>query len=97
MSYPLILRRDAGGNRHYLDGEPVTCGTALELQVVRYQYTDATGERRVPVDRWVKVRYEASLAGRAPEDVRITLYANIGGHTAVIQYSDSLRFRWPER
>lgn len=44
----LILGRDAGGSRHFLDGEPVHCGTGLEMQV--------------PGGKWVAVRYEASLA-----------------------------------
>jgi hypothetical protein len=40
----LVLGGDAGGPRHFLAGQPVHAGTALEL--------------RLPDDRWVLVRYE---------------------------------------
>jgi hypothetical protein len=42
----LLLGTDAGGLRHFLAGQPVHAGTALEL--------------RLPDDRWILVRYEWS-------------------------------------
>jgi len=52
----LELRREPSGLRHYLDGEPVHCGTGLELLL-------ADG-------RWMSARYECALAttpeGREP-------------------------------
>ena len=42
----LVLGADAGGARHFLAGQPVHAGTALEL--------------RLPDDRWIVVRYEWS-------------------------------------
>ena len=47
----LEARRDAGGWRHHLDGHPVRCGAALDL------LTSAG---------WMRVRYEATLAGTLP-------------------------------
>jgi hypothetical protein len=55
----LILDEDGGGPRHFLDGRPVSCGSGLEM--------------KVPGDKWVRVRYEASLV-RGP--IRVYLYAN---------------------
>ncbi len=96
--HKLILVRESSGNRHYLADESVRCGTTLELQAVRYKYNNATDEeRQILIDSWVSVRYEASLAGRAPENVRITLYTNVGGHLAVVEYWESMRFRWPRK
>jgi hypothetical protein len=43
----LVARRDGGGLRHYLAGEAVHCGAALELLVAGGQ--------------WMPVRYETSL------------------------------------
>lgn len=52
----LKLSEDGGGPRHYLEGQPVTCGTQLRMRV----RLDNGGET------WVWARYEACLApGRA--------------------------------
>lgn len=50
MNGQLILSRDAGGRRHFLDGEPVRCGTILEM-LVRGSWPEC----------WIEVRYESSL------------------------------------
>lgn len=64
----LELRRDRGGNRHYLDGEPVSCGTMLWLLPHRWRADGDGGEELVP--DWgagaVLVRYEADLASSPP-------------------------------
>lgn len=48
----LVLARDAGGRRHFLDGRPVHAGTVLELLL-------ADG-------RWLRVRYEWSWNDEPP-------------------------------
>ncbi len=45
-AHELVLGRDGGGLRHFLDGRPVYCGSLLQLQVG---------------NRWVFVTYEAQL------------------------------------
>jgi hypothetical protein len=89
----LRLETDAGGLRHYLDGKPVHCGTTLELQAVEYPVKNGEEQGPVLVNRWIRVRYEASLWRR--EQCVVTLYAEIGGHTAKLDHFDSMRFRWP--
>lgn len=37
---PLVLGRDGGGYRHFLHGEPVSCGTGLLLQCARVPQPD---------------------------------------------------------
>jgi hypothetical protein len=87
---PLELRKDAGGWRHYLRGEPVSCGSGLWLKAV------VTPERSCQVDgEPVQVRYESPLfqAGEPPA----LLYCEVGGHMAVITAHPGLRLRWPHR
>lgn len=47
----LVLARDGGGLRHFLDGRPVQCGDVLEMSLG---------------GMWGRVRYEASLFGENP-------------------------------
>lgn len=89
----LVLDRDAGGHRHVLDGQPVPCGTVLELQAMR-RVTDDGDEWLEPTDQWLPVRYEATLADRA-DDVRVHIFATAAGRTARIEWSPDMRFRWP--
>ena len=55
----LVLGEDGGGPRHFLDGRPVSCGSGLEM--------------KVPGDKWVRVRYEASLVRG---HIRVYLFAS---------------------
>jgi len=92
----LELRRDGGGWRHYLDGEPVHCGAGLELQTVELR-SDDYGEYSVPTQQGVPVRYEGQLGNRPREQVRATLHKNVGGHEFAAGVDDWMRFRWPRR
>jgi len=77
MSGTLILSRDGGGRRHFLDGEPVRCGTTLEMLV--------QGSRP---ERWIAVRYEASLQQKCEA------WLTPDGDTW-IRVSDDVVLRWP--
>lgn len=107
---PLELRRDDGGWRHYLLGEPVACGTGLELSPARpdepdpddYRY-DGRGLRleraRVAALRDMAplpVRYESPLAtsGGPPPAL---LYTVVAGWTGVITAHDGMELRWPKK
>lgn len=89
----LELRRDSGGWRHYLDGEPVHCGEQLELQTVRSEFDDH-GELRLPQQAGVVVRYEARLC--TDEEPTPLLYAGIAGYTFMSAFDSGMRFRWPK-
>lgn len=81
----LVLGRDRGGARHFLDGKPVHCGTELELLVDR------------PGDVWRVARYEASLFGIDPP---AHLYVYSSDLEEVVQKRDATpadRFRWPAK
>jgi hypothetical protein len=90
---PLVLERERSGNRHLLDGEPVSCGASLELQRIAYR-SDDYGEYTVPLKEGVIVRYEAQLYKTPPT---VTLYASVGGHEFTAPLEAWMRFRWPER
>lgn len=87
----LELRRESGGLRHYLDGEPVHCGDVLELQAIGYR-SDDYGEYIVSLQRGSAVRYEASWRSG---DLLATLHAAVGGREFVASVTDGMRFRWP--
>jgi hypothetical protein len=89
----LVLGADSGGRRHFLDGEPVSCGTGLELQAIAYR-SDDYGEYTVPLQQGVGVRYEAELSR---EDAPATLHGDLGGHEFVTRLEPWMRFRWPGR
>lgn len=89
----LELRRDGGGHRHYLDGEPVHCGEQLELQATADR-SDDYGEYEVPLPEGVTVRYEASLHD---DEVSVTLHKYVGNHEFVTRMHAGMRFRWPGR
>lgn len=94
------LRREPGGLRHYLEGKPIHCGYALELQRVTYK-SDDYGEYSVFVQECDVVRYEAQILpagpGRRDGEIRATLHADVGGHEFVARLEEWMRFRWPER
>jgi hypothetical protein len=88
----LIARREPlNGWRHYLDGEPVHCGSAIELQAVEDRYDDY-GDYSVPRQTGAVVRYEANLHGAQPH---ATLHASVAGYEFVSRLEDWMRFRWP--
>lgn len=89
----LEVRRDAGGLRHYLDGEPVHCGEAMLLQGVEPCWDDY-GQWNRALQTGKRVRYEATIQDR---EIRATLHAGVEGHEFVARFEAFMRFRWPER
>ena len=88
----LELRRDAGGLRHYLEGEAVHCGASVILQATETLYDDyGSWGRALP--RGTRVRYEAAIQDR---EIRATLHANVDGHEFVARLDAGMRFRWPD-
>lgn len=88
-----MVRKESGGLRHYLDGEPVHCGAGLELQSIEHR-SDDYGEFIEFLQQGVPVRYEASQDGKA---IRASLYAGKGGHCFSTAHDDWMCFRWPRR
>lgn len=78
--------------RQYLDGEPVHCGDALELQHTESR-SDEYGEFSVPLQKGTVVRYEATFRSGL---VSFSLHTSIGGHEFVAIGEQWLRFRWPK-
>lgn len=88
----LELRRDAGGLRHYLDGEPVHCGEGVLLQAIEYRDDDyGSWSRALP--RGTRVRYEAAMGEM---EIRATLHAICEGHEFVARLEKWMRFRWAD-
>lgn len=87
----LEVRREPGGLRHYLDGRPVHCGTALELQAVEYKEDDA-GDYTRALPRGAVVRYEATQNGVT---INATLHRDVDGHEFGARCEAWFRFRWP--
>lgn len=69
----LVLARDAGGWRHYLDGRPVSCGSALEMFIP----DDGPGF-------WVPGRYESTLNG---PDCQASFLGEVAGLFPVSHYT----------
>jgi hypothetical protein len=88
----LVMRSEVGGLRHYLDGEPVHCGQALQLQH-RGQRNDDYGTFSVPLQEGTMVRYEASQHGGK---IDATLHVDIGDNEFVSVLEPWMRFRWPK-
>lgn len=59
----LVVGRDAGGQRHFLEGRPIRCGDSLELLL--------------PGGLWIPVRFE--LEPDPIEGMRPVLYLGLGG------------------
>ena len=91
--HKLEVRREPGGLRHYLDGEPIHCGTCVELQAITH-LSDDYGEYTYARQTGVSVRYEASQDGW---EIKAVLYSDIGGYECRVMLYDPMRFRWPER
>src|SRR6266704_1561898 len=66
----LVVKKEPGGLRHYLDGKPVHCGTTLRLQH-HGEKSDDYGEYSVPLQESSAVRYEASQDG---SQIQATLF-----------------------
>ena len=92
----LELREDLGGLRHYLCGEPVSCGTLLEILL-----TDGD---------WLLGRYEANLSSK--ENAEAFFYIHLGGSWEKVREDDDFvphvpkivsaipqkaLFRWPKQ
>jgi len=91
---PMVRRPDGGDTRDFVDGEPVHCGAALELQSIEYK-SDDYGEWTVRLDKGTHVRYE--LAWGKGDGKRAMLHTCLGGHEFVTPVHPWMRFRWPKR
>jgi hypothetical protein len=86
----LIVKKEPGGLRHYLDGKPVRCGSGLVLQH-RGTKTDDYGEYSVPLQQGTAVRYEASQDSK---ELEATLYVLVGENEFTASLQPWMRFRW---
>jgi hypothetical protein len=97
---PLQLGQDGGGWRHFLDGEPIHCGSGLELQAVTYQSGRLRGVHRQAGHgraRPVRDRVAAPRGAARRLPWRAVLYVDVGGHTFTAPAEAWMRFRWPAR
>lgn len=85
----IVAGVDAGGQRDYLDDEPIHCGSTLELQSLEVR-ADDVGEYTVKLLTGTLVRYERNAG-------KIVLYVYIGGHEFASSLTPWMRFRWPRR
>lgn len=88
----LVLRQEAGGMRHYLDGKPVHCGDGLEIQMLEMK-ADDYGEYPVPQPKGIPVRYEAAFRS---QQISWSLHRDVGGHEFTAVGETWHRFRWPK-
>jgi len=83
----LILARDSGGERHFLNGRPVHAGSALELKLQ---------------ETWVKVIYESSWSSGLTATASLLLggpaEAERQGDTPLVSFALPPRavLRWPQ-
>jgi hypothetical protein len=96
---PIVLGNDRGGMRDFLDGQPIHCGTTLELQAIEWK-ADDFGEFTLRTSTPVRVRYEVAwrwLTGAdKPTRPDVVLHADIGGHGFTTDLRGWMRFRWPK-
>lgn len=88
---PIVAGEDGGGRRDFLDGRPIACGTALELQTTEDVPIDDGEVVARRLDAGVIVRYE----GRPGHHDQITLHAYHGNHEFTARLQPWMRFRWP--
>jgi hypothetical protein len=88
--------RDGGGDRDFLDGKPIHCGSGLELQILDHR-SDDYGEYSVRLGSGVDVRYELSWEADRDGKRRIDLYTTLGGYEFAIAFDSFMRFRRPVR
>lgn len=99
---PMELRHESGDWRHYLDGQAIHCGSALELQGTEHR-SDDYGEYSIHAATGVVVRYETARVPRRADDDddgppwRAVLYADVGGYSFTTAAEPWMRFRWPAR
>lgn len=91
----LQLCHEGSSFRHYLDGEPISCGARLELQAWE-EHHDDYGSYSIPRHEALSVRYELSWQEQHP-DSRVRLHYSWGCHEFVSGYETNMRFRWPQR
>lgn len=88
------------GDRHYLDGRPIHCGDALELQHIAVR-SDDFGEFTTYLDKATLVRYEVEHTynkNRTPMSGRIAvMYTSVAGRSFRTVIDGGCYFRWPER
>jgi len=82
----LVLGHDEGGDRHFLDGKPVHCGTGLQLLWW-------TGDRRA----WLPCRFEWDPFTEPPCPLLYVTLPGRQGHeiSTAIKYTHDLAVRWP--
>lgn len=80
-----------GGWRDHLDGDPIGCGSGLELQALEWK-GDEEGDYTRRLATGVYVRYE--LAWTAAGKV-VMLHASYGGYSIAFPATPEMRFRWP--
>jgi hypothetical protein len=93
-AWSLIERgSDRGGDRDFLDGKPIHCGSALDLQAMEFR-SDDYGEYTAWIAKGTIVRYEVEWVA-PPAKKRIVLYTTVAGHTFTAHHEEWMRFRWP--
>lgn len=85
----LELPADAGG-RYYLAGEPVHCGTPLQLRCVCLSLPLIGGQEECK-NGWLQVRFEMA---RGRPVFYLWLGENIG-NVELVELPGSALFRWP--
>lgn len=90
--HELVLEREPGGLRHYLDDKPVHCGAGIVLQATT-ERSDDYGEYTVLLDSGNTVRYEAS---QYKGKIDATLYIVVGGTEYATTLQPWMRFDWPD-
>ncbi len=78
----LFLGEDEGGKRHFLDGEPIHCGTGLEMLVA---------------GKWVPVCYESEMYSKPARAVLYATPWGDEGPRVTIEYPMAQTLRWPKR
>lgn len=94
----LRLGDDGGGWRQYLNGEPISCGTLLELEEHSYTITRGGNEEFAPTGNWIPVRYEVAWRTdpRTSRTIRVPMmHKRVGGYEFTCPIEDHHKFRWP--
>lgn len=94
---PLVLGDDGGGWRQYLDGNPIHCGSTLELAEKEWR-GNGDDEAFVFTGRFFTVRYE--VAWRTSSEGRTErvpmMHKSVAGYAFAAPIEDHHHFRWPE-
>ena len=95
---PIVRGQDGGGHRDFLAGQPINCGSTLDLQGTETR-DDDYGSYTVRLATGTLVRYETAWPkGWTPRQPKtIVLYVEVGGHTFTANADEWMRFRWPSR